>query len=188
MASPRPWRIVGYAIVSLDGMLADRHVHMPDSLKIEADQRQFESGLDAADLLVHGRHSHEGQLNSPKRKRLILTRRVAAMAEDPAHPKAMLWNPAGTPFEDACRAMGVTQGVVAVIGGTDVFGLFLDIGYDAFHLSRANKVQLPGGRPVFPQVPAKTPEQVLAEHGLRPGPTQMLDAQAEATLITWTRA
>jgi len=188
MAPPRPWHIVGYAIVSLDGMLADRHVHMPDSLKIEADQRQFESGLDAADLLVHGRHSHEGQPNSPQRKRLILTRRVAAIAEDPGHPKAMLWNPAGVPFEDACRAMGVSNGVVAVIGGTDVFGLFLDIGYDAFHLSRAGKVQLPGGRPVFPQVPAKTPEEVLAEHGLQPGPTQVLDAQAEATLVAWTRA
>lgn len=187
MASPRPWRIVGYAIVSLDGMLADRNVHMPDALKIDADQRFFSSGLDAADLVIHGRHSHEGQPNSAQRKRLILTRRIAAMSEDAAHPHAMLWNPAGMPFEEACRAIGVPQGVVAAIGGTDVFGLFLDIGYDAFHLSRANKVQLPGGRPVFPQVPAETPEQVLAEHGLTPGRKQVLDAQADATLVTWTR-
>jgi hypothetical protein len=73
-------------------------------------------------------------------------------------------------------------------GGTGVFGLFLDIGFDAFHLSRAGKVLLPGGRPVFPQVPARTPEQVLTEHGLRPGPVRVLDAEAQATLVTWIAA
>ena len=55
-------------------------------------------------------------------------------------------------------------------GGTGVFGLFLEIGFDAFHLSRAGKVLIPGGRPVFPQVPGRTPEEVLTEHGLVPGP------------------
>jgi hypothetical protein len=34
---------------------------------------------------------------------------------------------------------------LAVIGGTGVFGLFLEIGYDSFHLSRARNVRLPGG-------------------------------------------
>jgi len=38
---------------------------------------------------------------------------------------------------------------------------------------------------VFPEVPALTPEQVLARHGLRPGPLQVLDAKAQATLVTW---
>ncbi|HYS48642.1 MAG TPA: dihydrofolate reductase [Xanthobacteraceae bacterium] len=184
---PRPWRIVGYAIVSIDGMLADHNGHMPDVLKIDADQRFFESGLEAADLVVHGRHSRENQPNSARRRRLVLTRQISAISEDPSNPKARLWNPAGAPFEEACRAAGVTTGVVAIIGGTDVFGLFLDIGYDAFNLSRANKVRLAGGRPVFPQVPARTPEEVLAEHGLEGGPVQVLDAQADATLVTWTR-
>ncbi len=85
---PRPWRIVGYAIVSIDGMLADHNGHMPDVLKIDADQRFFESGLEAADLVVHGRHSRENQPNSARRRRLVLTRQISAISEDPSNPKA----------------------------------------------------------------------------------------------------
>lgn len=183
-----PFRIEGFAIVSADGMLADRAVHMPDALKIEADQRFFDTSLDRVAAVVHGRHSHEGQANSPRRRRLVVTRRVSAIEPDPENPMARLWNPAGASFVTACAAVGVEEGTVAIIGGTEVFGLFLDLGYDAFHLSRANKVRLPGGRPVFPQVPAQTPEDVLATHGLRPGERRVLDAQADASLVTWTRS
>jgi dihydrofolate reductase len=182
-----PLRIVGYAIVSSDGMLADSAGHMPDALKIDADQRFFAAGLNGAAAVVHGRHSSEDQANSRRRRRLILTRKISTIAPDPDNPMARLWNPAGASFADACRALGVDAGTVAIIGGTEVFGLFLDIGYDAFNLSRANRVRLPGGRPVFPQVPAQTPEEVLASHGLKPGPRQVLDAQADATLVTWTK-
>ena len=185
---PEPLRIEGFAIVSSDGMLADRTGHMPDALKVEADQRFFAASLDRVDAVVHGRHSHEGQPNSARRRRLILTRKVSAIEPDPENPMARLWNPAGASFSAACAALGIARGTVAIIGGTGVFGLFLDIGYDAFHLSRANKVRLPGGRPVFPQIPAQTPEHVLASHGLNPGERRVLDAQAEATLVTWTRS
>jgi dihydrofolate reductase len=180
-------RIEGFAIVSTDGMLADRDGHMPDALKVEADQRFFDSSLDRVAAVVHGRHSHEGQTNSPRRRRLIVTRKVSAIDPDPENPIARLWNPAGAAFSAACAALEVEEGTVAIIGGTEVFGLFLDLGYDAFHLSRANKVRLPDGRPVFPQVPAQTPEDVLASRGLRPGERRVLDAQADASLVTWTR-
>jgi hypothetical protein len=40
-------------------------------------------------------------------------------------------------------------GDVAVPGGQVVFDLFLKIGFDAFHLSRAHGVRLPGGRALF---------------------------------------
>jgi dihydrofolate reductase len=39
--------------------------------------------------------------------------------------------------------LGTPDGSVGVIGGTDVFGMFLDL-YDVFHLSRAPDVRLPG--------------------------------------------
>jgi dihydrofolate reductase len=184
---PEPLRIEGFAIVSNDGMLADRAGHMPDAIKVEADQRFFAASLDRVDAVVHGRHSYEGQPNSPRRRRLLVTRKVSAIEPHPENPLTLLWNPAGASFSAACAALGVERGTVAIIGGTDVFGLFLDIGYDTFHLSRANKVRLPGGRPVFPQVPAQTPEDVLASHGLHPGERRVLDAQADATLVTWTR-
>jgi hypothetical protein len=59
--------------------------------------------------------------------------------------------------------------------------------YDAFHLSHAPDVRLPGGRPVFPQVPARTPEDMLASHGMKAGEPRLLDPQRGATLVTWTR-
>jgi dihydrofolate reductase len=178
-------RVEGYAIVSADGMLADRNGKMPDRLKIDADVRFFNQGLDRAAVVVHGRNSHEQQATSDRRRRLIITHTIPALAKHPSISNALLWNPAGASFAEACQAIGVTEGMAAVTGGAEVFGLFLNIGFDAFHLSRAGNVQLPGGRPVFPEVPALTPEQVLARHGLRPGPIQVLDSEAEATLVTW---
>jgi hypothetical protein len=182
---PTSLRIEGYAIVTADGMLADRDGRMPPGLKIDADQRFFEQGLEAVNLIVHGKHSHEQQANSGRRRRLVLTRKIAALAQHPSLPKAHLWNPAGASFADACSAVGIAEAVVAVIGGTDAFGLFLTIGYDAFHLSRVRSIRLPNGRAVFPGVPARAPEDILSRYGLVPGPARMLDARAEAMLVTW---
>jgi dihydrofolate reductase len=186
---PAPNRIEGYAIISSDGMIADANAAMPDAFKIEADQRFFNSELNRFDLMVHGRHSHEGQANSPLRRRLVLTRRIAGLAPDPDYPKSLLWNPAGASFADACAALDLASGAVAVLGGTAVFTLFLEIGYDAFHISRAGKVKLPGGEPVFSHTrPGSAPEEALTRHGLVPGPTQVLDEAHALTLTTWSRA
>ena len=69
-----PQTVLGFAIVSKDGMLADPAGVMPSSLKVEADQRFFENGLDGVDVVIHGRHSHE---RKP-------TARCAAKVEDVA--------------------------------------------------------------------------------------------------------
>ena len=177
--------IEGLAIVSADGMIADHSGVQPDALKLEADQRFFHNHLRAADALVHGRHSGEGGAQAVSRRRIVLTRRVPGVARDPENPRAVLWNPAGAPFAQAIGLLDAPGKRIAVIGGTDVFGLFLEQGYDAFHLTRANKVRLPGGRPVFPGVPAQSPEDLLAGHGLKPGETRLLDAEAGLTLVTW---
>jgi hypothetical protein len=63
--------------------------------------------------------------------------------------------------------------------------MFLELGFDSFHLTRASRVYLPGGRPVFPDVPAHSPEDLLARHGLRASSPQSLDPQADVTLVTW---
>ena len=154
------FRIEGYVIVSADGMLANAAHVMPDELKIEGDKNFFTAALDRADLLVHGRNSGEEQPNSPKRTRIILTRKVAALAPDPENPKATLWNPAGATFEQAAEAAGVRSGLVAIIGGPAVFELFMDR-YDTFWLSEAPKVKIPGGEGCFPGVPEFTPQQIL---------------------------
>src|ERR1700709_2725265 len=106
-------------------MLAKADRVMPDELKFEGDKRFFTSALDRADLIVHGRHSDEDQPNSPRRKRLLLTRRIGALAPDPSNPRATLWNPAGASFEAACERAGVRTGTVAIIGGPVVFEMFL---------------------------------------------------------------
>jgi len=186
---PRPTRIEGLAIVSADGMLADADGHMPKSLLIEADQRFFQDRLDQAAVLVQGRHSHEGGgQRAARRHRLIVTRRIAALAETAIYPNALLWNPKGATLQQAWERLGAGDGMLAVIGGSEVYGAFLEIGFDCFHLSRVPDVQLPGGRPVFPEVGLdRSPEDVLRSHGLKPGTPHVFDAARKVTMVTWSR-
>jgi dihydrofolate reductase len=180
-------RVEGYVIVSADGMLADANGVMPDTIRNNADQKFFQGSLDRAAVVLHGRHSHEGGPRADRRKRLVLTRRIAGLAPDPSHPNAFHWNPAGATLEQGLDALGVGDGTIAVIGGPEVFDLFLPR-YDAFHLSRTANATIPGGRPVFAAVgPHTTPEDVLAGHGLKPGPRRDLDAAAGVTVVTWQR-
>jgi dihydrofolate reductase len=168
-------------------MIADADGTM-DALKFDVDQQFFRASLEAAAAVVHGRHSAEGGGEATCRHRLILTHRVAGLARDLRNARALLWNPAGASFEDARCALGAPDGVLAVIGGANVFELFLEIGYDSFHLSRANNVRLPSGRRLLPQArPDVTPEEILASQGLKPGPEQVLDAAAGVTLVNWSR-
>lgn len=178
--------VEGYVIVSADGMLANAEHVMPDELRFEGDKQFFTSALDRADLIVHGRNSFEDQPNSPRRKRLVVTRSVEAIAPDPANPRATLWNPAGAPFEAACERAGVRTGTVAIIGGPAIFDMFMDR-YDTFWLSLAPRVRLPGGEPCFPGVPARSPQDILAGHGMAAGEARLLDAAHDVTVTPWRR-
>jgi len=184
---PPASRVEGYAIVSEDGMLANAAGIMPDLLKFDADQAFFERGLDNVDVVVHGRHSHERQRRSDLRRRLILTHKVLTIAADSSNRKSLFWNPAGASLEQAMAVLGAPGGSIGVIGGTEVFGIFLDR-YDIFYLSRAPGVHLPGGRPVFSDVPAQTPEEVLVRHGLDRGERQVLDTEKGLAVVSWHRS
>ena len=62
-----------------------------------------------------------------RRRRLILTpqhRRASPAIRKTT--RAVLWNPAGATLEQAWEALGLSGGLLAVIGGTEPFGLFLD--------------------------------------------------------------
>jgi hypothetical protein len=179
-------RVEGYVIVSADGMLANAAHVMPDALKFDGDKQFFTAALDRADLIVHGRHSCEDQPNSPRRKRIVLTRTIDAVALDPSNPRAILWNPSGASFEAACDRAGVRTGRVAIIGGPHVFGMFMDR-YDTFWLSQAPKVRLPGGEACFPGVPAHSPQEVLAARGMRAGDAQILDPADGVSVTPWRR-
>lgn len=180
-------RIDGYVIVSADGMLANADRVMPMELKFEGDAKFFTAALDRADLIVHGRHSYEDQPNSPRRKRVVLSRTIDALAPDPSNPKALLWNPAGATFEAACDLAGVHSGTVAIIGGPYVFGMFLDR-YDTFWLSQAPHLRMPNGEPCFPGVPEHSPQEILTMHGLKAGEAQVLDPAHDVSVTPWRRA
>jgi hypothetical protein len=179
-------RIDGYVIVAADGMLANAERAMPTELKFEGDKAFFNDALDRADLIVHGRNSYEDQPNSPRRRRIIVTRKVAALAPDPSNPLACLWNPAGASFEAACDRAGVQAGTAAIIGGPDVFDMFMDR-YDTFWLSVASHVRLPGGEPCFSGVPARSPQQILAAHGMQAGKSEILDPAFDVSVTPWRR-
>ena len=182
---PLPRRIEGYAIVSREGTICTTDRAFPSELKIEADQRFFHAGVDRADAVANGRHSNEGGPHADAKPRLVLTRRIAALAPHPSNAKAMLWNPAGASLAQAWDALRV-DGTLAVVGGTDVFGLFLTIGYDDFFLTRA-PASVPHGRPVFPGVPAQTPEAALAAHGLVKRSERILDERAQVVVAQLSR-
>lgn len=181
------FRFDGYVIVSVDGMIANARGIMPASIRHDSDQKFFQDALDRAAVVVHGRHSHEGGPRAARRKRLILTRQIADIAPDESHPHSLFWNPMGAPIEQALKAIGVADGTIAIIGGTEVFSMFLPR-YDEFHLSRAGNARIAGGRPVFAAVgPNATPEDVLVAHGLKPGERRILGEDADVSVVAWSR-
>ena len=180
-------RIEGYVIVSADGMIADANGVMPDSIRNDADQKFFQGALDRAAAIVHGRHSHEGGPRAARRRRLVVTRQIATTAPDRDRPNSLLWNPMGVSLEQAIETLGAPDGPIAIIGGTEIFSMFLPR-YDAFFLSHAPHARIPGGRPVFNEVgPTATPEDVLTRHGLHRGARRELDPAAGVSVTAWER-
>lgn len=175
--------VEGYVIVSADGMLAESDGGLPEALRFEADQAFVARALSRVDLVVRGRHSTDEFPGRVQRRQIVVTGRVAATTTD---PDATLWNPAGAPFEAACAEAGFDGGIVAVLGGPEVYALFLDR-FDVFFLSQASRVRLPGGKGCFPGVPARTPQQILAAHGLIADPPEDLDAARGVSVTAWRR-
>lgn len=172
--------IVGHAIVSADGKIADRMHKMPEALHSDADWTRFQAALDRSRLVVLGRLGHEAHPN-PGRLRLVATSRVTRIALDPADPKAIFWNPAGVSPREVIDELGIAEGTVAVTGGQRVFDLFLPH-FTAFDLVRVAGVTIPDGIACFS---GGDPRQVLTAEGLRAAQTVGLDG--EATLTIWRR-
>jgi hypothetical protein len=96
-----------------------------------------------------------------------------------------LWNPATAPFDEAWAHLRIDGGCLAVVGGTDVFGLFLGIGYDAFFLTWTQG-SVPDGRPVFPGVgKGTTPAEVMGKFDLVLHGTRLLDPGSKTYVEEW---
>ena len=174
--------IVGHAIVSADGMIADRDHRMPMALRNDTDWRRFQAALDRSALVVLGRVGHAAHPN-PGRKRLVVTSRVAWLEPDPADSNAMLWNPNGISFRRVIAGFGIVEGGIAVTGGTRVFDLFLPL-FTRFDLVEVEGVAIPDGVPCFA---AGRPAQMLAAAGLRARANEVLDAGVGLTVWSASR-
>ncbi|TWT03114.1 dihydrofolate reductase [Reyranella sp. CPCC 100927] len=188
--------VKGYAIISRNGMIAYEDGSFPGVLKRPGDQHFFRSGVRAADVIVHGRHSGEDDADTADRPRLILTRKIPSLALDPTNDHAVQWNPRGASFSEAWRCLGsASDAVAAVLGGTEVFDLFLDIGYDVFYLScfldigydvfylSCADVSVMPGRQVFSGTAA--PQTQLQAQGLVLRSRRELDADPRVLLEEW---
>ena len=173
-----PLEIIGHAIVSADGMIADATHRMPAGLRNDADWRRFQAALDSARLVVVGRLGHAAHPN-PGRRRLVVTSSVAAF--DDADPRAILWNPAGMRLDAVLDRLAITNGIVAVTGGTRVFDLFLPW-FTRFDLVHVAAITIPDGIPCFSSGP---PRAVLADAGLALTHEDQLDP--DARLEVWSR-
>jgi hypothetical protein len=180
---PARIEIHGHAIVSDDDRISGPDGATPAALRNEADWRRFQDELDKADVIVLGRLGHEANPNSKRRRRLVVSSSARGLE---TRDDGLWWNPAAAPWPQVAATLLPDGGRVAVPGGRGVFDLFLDIGYDAFYLTRGRGVKAPGGRALFAACDqGRTAESVLAEAGLKAGDTQVLDAAANVVLTIW---
>ena len=172
----------GHASVSADGMIAAADGTMPAGLRSDADWTLFQASLDKAALVVVGRLGHERHPNQGRR-RLVPTSSVSTKATEALDPLATLWNPSGLGLDAVLASLGISEGIVAVTGGTRVFDLFVPH-YTGFALSEVHNLVLPGGRPTFT---SGHPRTVLAAAGLLPELPRPLDPTGRVTLTPWRR-
>ena len=184
-AKRRPTVIAGYAIVSDDDRIAGADDLVPPSLRNDKDWEYYQRALAISDLIVFGRRSHELEPNVRGDSRLVISREAAGLEQ---RPDAWWWSPARTSWDEVAKRLLPRGGDVAAPGGQVVFDLFLKIGYDEFHLSRAHGVTLPGGRAVFSACDAGiSAEAVLTQAGLRISEKIPLDPAHGVEMNVWRR-
>jgi hypothetical protein len=157
----------------------------PDSLRNDADWAYFQAELDRSAATILGRLGHEANPNRKNRPRIILSTKVPRLER---RSDGWWWNPEGIAWDAAIRTILPEGGRVAVPGGRRVFDLFLAIGYDAFHLTRAEGVRVPGGIALFSGCDAgATAETILSRSGLVLSERRVIDPAGPVTLGLWKR-
>ena len=156
--------IHGYAIVSDNDCIADAAGRTPDILRNDADWAYFQAELNRSAVTVLGRLGHEANPNPKGRLRMILSSSASGLER---RADGWWWNPEALPWDQAIGTVLPEGGRVAVPGGRRVFDLFLAIGYDAFHLTRAEGTLVPNGVTGLLGLPGRCERRSLAV-GARP--------------------
>jgi hypothetical protein len=182
-AKSRPTEIQGYAIVSDDNKIAGADGLVPASLRNEKDWDYYQRALAASDVIVFGRRSHELEPNVRGDLRLVISRGADGLEQ---REDGWWWNPERIGWAEVVKRVLPLGGDVAVPGGKGVFDLYLKIGFDAFHLTRAHGVMLPGGQSVFSACDTGlSAEAVLTGAGLRLSKKIALDPEHGVEMNVW---
>jgi hypothetical protein len=178
--------ITGYAIVSDDDKIAGADGITPVSLRNEKDWELYQRAQELANLVIFARRSHELEPNVHRSLRLVVSREAAGLEQ---RRDSWWWDPRVITWEAVAARLMPNGGQVAVGGGQVVFDLFLMIGFDGFHLSRARGVKLPGGRSVFSACDkGVSAAAVLEQHDLSLSKTIPLDPERGVEMTVWRRA
>ncbi|MGL4404952.1 MAG: hypothetical protein ACRCT6_04270 [Notoacmeibacter sp.] len=177
------YAVIGHAIVSADGYIADEQGRMPKQLMIDADWQRFQADLDASDVTLLGRLGHEAHPNFKLRRRLVLTSGVDGLVEGvDAKGRVDFLNPAGQSLKQTLDHLFPIGARVAVVGGTKVFDHVLETtGFDVFDLVVANEVLLGAGNPCFSNQ-GKSPRRFLMANGYHEQKSEMLDQERKVVL------
>jgi hypothetical protein len=180
------YSIEGHAIVSRDDRIAGADGVTPLALRNPADWARFQRALDASAAVLLGRHSHLANPDTHRRNRIVVSSAAEGIER---RTDGWWWNPEETPLAEALATAAPAGGTIAVPGGRLVFDLFLQRGFDAFHLARSRDVRIPDGVPIFSAVSGeRSAENLLQAAGLLAGDTEVLDAAAGVTLTVWRRS
>jgi hypothetical protein len=135
--------------------------------------------------VVLGRKGHEAHRNTHGRNRIVVTSGVRTIER---RDDVWWWNPDGAKLDEVLATAAPRGGIVAIPGGKLVFDLFLDIGYDEFHLARVRGVKIENGIPIFSECASgRSAEEVLAGRGLVPSPADVLDGRVGVAVTVWHR-
>ncbi len=180
-------RLIGYAIVSADGLIADAQGAMPATLRFDADWLYFQDALRVADLVLLGRRTHEAAPNPRRLRRLVVSRQVTGLTQQ--DEVTHVWNPAQRQLADVLAELLGQDGTVAVAGGTAVYDLArAGPGYHAFHLSIAHQVVIGAGRPLFSDLADLEAIHLdLVRRGLSRVQRSWLDRAAALELVVYER-
>ncbi len=179
------WTFEGHALVSADDRIADAQGDKPAELNHPKDWKRFQAELGKAAVILIGRKSHEADPGRRGKKRIVVSSQARGLER---RADGWWWDPGSITLEEALTEVAPEGGLVGIPGGRGVFDMFLEIGFDAFHLARLPTVRLPGGVPVFSACDEGQPaEAVLTAAGLRIADVETLDPAVGLVVAVWRR-
>ncbi|QQR69607.1 MAG: dihydrofolate reductase [Alphaproteobacteria bacterium] len=140
----------GLAVVSADFFLAQHKNHLASEWASAEDFRHLQEALDKAHGCVMGRVTHDLHPNIKKRRRIVLTRSIAAECITNHH--TLFINPLEHDKTDFLEKIGNHSGGdrLCILGGADIYRFWLENhGYTGFDLTIEHNIMFGTGIALF---------------------------------------